>query len=209
VSHDLKAPLRGIDNVVTWIEEDHNHELSPKMREYIGLIKGRVNRAENLIRGILSYSRVGRETPDREEVDLNQLMIEILETVPTKPGIKIHVDKGLPVIWTERIPLQQVLTNLISNANNYHDKVPGWINVKFTRRRDHYLFTVEDNGPGIAKVYHDKIFMIFQTLHERDTVESTGVGLAIVRKVLTDRKQEIEVESEPGKGSKFSFTWPL
>jgi signal transduction histidine kinase len=209
VSHDLKAPLRGIDNVITWIEEDHHHELSPKLREYIGLIKGRVQRAENLIRGILSYSRVGRETPEREEVDLNQLMTEILETLPAKPGINVHVDKFLPTIWTERIPLQQVLTNLISNASNYHNKPGGWIKVKFEKTPEHYRFIVEDNGPGIAKNYHDKIFMIFQTLHERDTVESTGVGLAIVKKILDDRKQEIEIHSEPGKGSKFSFTWPL
>jgi signal transduction histidine kinase len=209
VSHDLKAPLRGIDNVATWIEEDHNHELSPKIKEYIGLIKGRVQRAENLIRGILSYSRVGRETPDREEVDLNQLIAEILETVPIKPFIELQVDKSLPTIWTERIPLQQVLTNLISNASNYHDKPDGWIKVKFKRNSDHYIFVVEDNGPGIAKSYHDKIFMIFQTLHERDTVESTGVGLAIVKKILDDRKQEIILDSEPGTGSKFSFTWPI
>jgi signal transduction histidine kinase len=209
VSHDLKAPLRGIDNVVTWIEEDHHPELSPKLREYIGLIKGRVQRAENLIRGILSYSRVGRETPEREEVNLNHLMTEILETLPARPGIKVYVDKLLPTIWTERIPLQQVLTNLISNASNYHNKPDGWIKVKFEKTPEHYRFTVEDNGPGIAKNYHDKIFMIFQTLHDRDTVESTGVGLAIVKKILDDRKQGIEIESGTGRGSKFVFTWPL
>jgi signal transduction histidine kinase len=209
VSHDLKAPLRGIDNVVTWIEEDHLTELSPKMREYLRLIKGRVNRAENLIRGILSYSRAGRETQEREEVNLKLLMDEIMETIQPKPGIRVIVDRDLPVIQAERIPLQQVLTNLISNASNYHDKSNGWIEVKFRKDPDHYEFTVADNGPGIAQVYHDKIFVIFQTLHERDTIESTGVGLAIVKKILTDRKQEIKIKSEPGKGSTFTFTWPL
>jgi signal transduction histidine kinase len=209
VSHDLKAPLRGIDNVVTWIEEDHLTELSPKLREYLRLIKGRVNRAENLIRGILSYSRAGRETPEREEVNLKLLMDEILETIQPKPGIRVIVDRDLPVIHAERIPLQQVLTNLISNASNYHDKSSGWIEVKFRKDVDHYEFAVADNGPGIAQVYHDKIFVIFQTLHERDTIESTGVGLAIVKKILTDRKQEIKIKSEPGKGSTFTFTWPI
>ena len=209
VSHDLKAPLRGIDNVVTWIEEDHNKELSPKMAEYIGLIKGRVVRAENLIRGILSYSRVGRDIPDRESVNVEQLILEVQENIQFKPGIRLIIEKGLPTLFTERIPLQQVFTNLISNANTYHNKKDGVIKVWGYRYSDHCEFFVRDNGPGIAKSYHDKIFMIFQTLHERDTVESTGVGLAIVRKILTDRKQEITIESEPGKGSTFSFTWPL
>lgn len=209
VSHDLKAPLRGIDNVVTWIEEDHNKELSPKMSEYIGLIKGRVVRAENLIRGILSYSRVGRETLERENVNVEQLILEIQENIKLKPGIKLTVEKGLPTLFTERIPLQQVFTNLISNANDYHDKKEGWIKVGARRRANHYEFFVEDNGAGIAKTYHDKIFVIFQTLHERDSQESTGVGLAIVKKILTERKQEVKVQSEPGKGSIFYFTWPL
>jgi signal transduction histidine kinase len=209
VSHDLKAPLRGIDNVVTWIEEDHSQELSPKMAEYIGLIKGRIVRAENLIRGILSYSRVGREAPEREEVNVEQLIREIEESIKLKPGIKLIVEKGLPVLFTERIPLQQVFTNLISNANNHHDKNDGWIKVGMYKRTTHHEFFVEDNGPGISKAYHDKIFLIFQTLQERDARESTGVGLAIVKKILTERKQEIEVASEPGKGSIFSFTWPL
>jgi signal transduction histidine kinase len=208
VSHDLKAPLRGIDNVVTWIEEDHNNELSPKMQEYLLLIKGRLIRAENLIKGILSYARVGREMPEREPVDLNALMDEIKENIPLHSGLVLNIQRGLPIILTERIPLQQVLSNLLSNAVKYHDKQQGKIKMYMHDKRDVYEFFVEDNGPGIAKHYHDKIFMIFQTLNERDSFESTGVGLAIVKKILDDRKQIIQVKSEPGKGSVFSFTWP-
>jgi signal transduction histidine kinase len=208
VSHDLKAPLRGIDNVVTWIEEDHDHELSPKVKEYIGLIRGRLTRSENLIQGILSYARVGREQPAKERVDLNQLFIDIQENMPLRPGIKLIVPPKLPVIFTERIPLQQVLSNLVGNALKYHDKNTGQIVVTFFDRKTHYEFEVKDDGPGIAKHYFDKIFVIFQTLQERDTVESTGVGLAIVKKILDDRKQTIQVSSSPGNGASFQFTWP-
>lgn len=208
VSHDLKAPLRGIDNVITWIEEDHSHQLPPKISEYIQLIKGRLLRAENMIRGILLYARVGKETPEREYIHLNLLLQDTVENIVIPPGVRIEIQKDLPEIYSERIPLQQVLSNLISNAAKYHDKPDGYIKVYVQNNTDYYEFFVEDNGPGISKTYHEKIFAIFQTLEARDSFESTGVGLAIVKKILDDRKLKITVNSELGKGTIFSFTWP-
>lgn len=208
VSHDLKAPLRGIDNVITWIEEDHSTELPPKISEYIQLIKGRLLRAENMIRGILMYARVGKQNPEREYINLNVLLQDIAENLMIRPGLKLEIQDGLPEIYSEKIPLQQVLSNLISNAIKYHDKEQGYIKVYLRSSPDHYIFFVEDNGPGISKTYHEKIFVIFQTLQERDSFESTGVGLAIVKKILDDRKQRITVTSEPEHGTVFSFTWP-
>jgi signal transduction histidine kinase len=207
VSHDLKGPLRGIDNVITWIEEDHEAELSSKLKEYLALIKGRVIRAENLIQGILSYARIGKEKMPREEVDVNELMEEIKEAMPMNQGIKIICER-LPVLYTERIPLFQVLLNLVNNAVKYHDKPGGTVKIYYREHADHYEFFVQDNGPGISETYHKKIFVIFQTLLERDSFESTGVGLAIVKKILDVRKQSIRIESTPGHGSTFSFTWP-
>jgi signal transduction histidine kinase len=208
VSHDMKAPLRGIDNVVTWIEEDHSQELSPKIKEYIQLIKGRLVRAENLIQGILSYARIGKEMQYVEEVNLQQLLADIRDNLSIRPGLTFNFERNLPIIRTEKIPLQQVLTNLIDNAIKYHDKAEGQISV-YTELYDHSIqFFVKDDGPGISKNYHDKIFVIFQTLTERDTFESTGVGLAIVKKILDDRQQKITLTSELGNGSIFSFTWP-
>jgi signal transduction histidine kinase len=208
VSHDLKAPLRGIDNVVTWIQEDHSHELTPKVAEYVQLIKGRLIRAENLIQGILLYARVGRELPAREEVDLNQLIHETIESIAPDTKLTIMVQDDLPVITTERIPLQQIISNLVSNAIKYHDKPNGKVEIRLQDKGSYLIFHVKDDGPGIDKIYHEKIFQIFQTLRERDSFESTGVGLAIVKKILDDRKQSIRVVSSAGKGSDFSFTWP-
>lgn len=207
VSHDLKAPLRGIDNVVSWIEEDHYDELSPKVKEYVGLIKGRLLRAENLIRGILSYSRVGKEIVEKEEVDVRELVKEILENTPVKNGTTIHIQPGIPTLLTERVPLMQVFSNLINNAIKYQTQTVGRLKIYYTEEIDHYTFFVEDDGPGIAPIYHEKIFQIFQTLNETDSFENTGVGLAIVKKILDDRKQEIKLISEPGKGAIFAFTW--
>lgn len=207
VSHDLKAPLRGIDNVITWIEEDHAQELTPKVHSYIQLIKGRVVRAENLIRGILSYSRASNEVLEKEEVNVNQLLLEIKDNLTINPQLTLEFQEGLPIFITEKLPLQQIFANLLSNAVKYHDKPDGKIRVYFEDRGSHFEFFVEDNGPGIARNYHQKIFMIFQTLQERDIFESTGIGLAIIKKMLDARNQKINIYSEPGKGSVFSFTW--
>jgi signal transduction histidine kinase len=204
VSHDLKAPLRGIDNVISWIEEDHGNEIPPKLTEYFQIIKGRLVRAENLILGILSYARVGKEKVEKEDVDINLLIDEITESLPPH---KIVVPQKLPVLFTEKLPLLQVFTNLIGNAIKHNDKTPGTIKIYYQDHETFCEFFVEDNGPGIASSYHDKIFVIFQTLQERDSVENTGVGLAIVKKILDERHQTIEVRSEPGQGSIFSFTW--
>ena len=207
VSHDMKGPLRGIDNVISWIEEDHGHELSPKVAGYLDMMKGRVKRGEHLIEGILSYARVGKEELHNEEVDVKTLIEEISESTNTKPGIKVVPHDNLPVIYTERVPLMQVFSNLISNAIKYHDKLKGTVRVYHRDMGAYYEFFVEDDGPGISRAYHDKIFKIFQTLHDRDSIESTGVGLAIVKKILEARGENIDLKSENGKGSIFSFTW--
>jgi len=208
VSHDLKAPLRGIDNVVTWIEEDHSFDLPPKVNEYLRLIKGRIIRAENLLKGILMYARAGREAPDREVVDVNDVLAEIRGDLGNFNGISLEIQKPMPTLFTQRVPLVQVFSNLIVNAFKYHDKKNGVVNVYWKEEGEYYHFFVSDNGPGIPESYHQKIFAIFQTLQERDTLESVGVGLAIVKKILDDRQLFISVTSEPGKGATFSFTWP-
>jgi signal transduction histidine kinase len=161
-----------------------------------------------MIRGILLYARVGKQNMEREYINLNVLLLDIMENLALRPGLRMEIQPQLPEIYSERIPLQQVLSNLISNAIKYHDKPDGYIKVYVRTAPDHYEFFVEDNGPGIARSYHDKIFAIFQTLQERDSFESTGVGLAIVKKILDDRKQKITVKSAPGKVTIFSFTWP-
>jgi signal transduction histidine kinase len=207
VSHDMKAPLRGIANVISWIEEDHDAELTPRIRDYLNLIKGRVVRAENLIGGILTYARVGKETRAVEPVDINALIDEVMEDIPVPHKFRLVKTTALPVIEAEKLPLFQVFTNLVSNAVKYNDKPECIVKIGHQESGDHYSFIVEDNGPGIESSYHEKIFVIFQTLQERDSFESTGVGLAIVKKILDERGESITVRSTPGAGSAFSFTW--
>ena len=208
VSHDIKAPLRGIDNVVTWIEEDHSFALPTKVNEYLHLIKRRLKRTESLLNGLLRYAKIGKHEAEVELIDVNELIDEIREYLPKRPGIELRVQPNLPILRSERLPLLQIFANLITNAVKYHDKESGHVKVYHKVARDHYQFFVEDNGPGIDKHHHEKIFVIFQTLDERHGEESTGVGLAIVKKILGDRSLDIKVVSESDKGSVFSFTWP-
>jgi signal transduction histidine kinase len=208
VSHDLKAPLRGIENITMWIQEDLQDELSPKMLEYIQLLVGRIKRMENLIQGILDLSKVGRTKQRVENVNVKELVGDVTEMLSPPPHLKISVQPQMPTFKTERILLQQVFSNLISNSIKYHDKKQGRIEVGCKDQGDHYLFNVKDDGSGIAPKYHDKIFQVFQTLKERDAFESTGVGLAIVKKILSEKKSSIKVFSEEGKGANFVFTWP-
>jgi len=207
VSHDLKEPLRGMYNLAHWIEEDFGKEMPPLLQGYIDKLKGRIYRMESLIRGLLEYSRVGREPVINERVDTKELVVEIVEAIVPKEFLV--KTKGLPVLITERIRLQQVFSNLIGNAVKYQGgKERGSIVISCKEARVHYQFTITDNGVGIEPEYHKKIFGLFQTLREKNQSESTGIGLSIVKKIIEDRKGQIWLRSEKGKGTSFFFTWP-
>jgi signal transduction histidine kinase len=208
VSHDLKAPLRGIDNVVSWIEEDHSLDLPEKVNSYLSLIKTRIVRAENLLKGILEYAHIGKEERRMEYVDVNELLMEVMDYIPSRACISLRVMPNMPLLFSERLPLLQIFINLIGNAMKYHDKGSGEIRVYCRANGRFYEFFVEDDGPGIDPNYHEKIFIIFQTLQARDNFESTGIGLAIVKKILDERNLSVAIDSQPGLGSTFRFTWP-
>jgi signal transduction histidine kinase len=207
VSHDLKAPLRGISNLVNWTMEDHGQELPETVLRNIELIGGRTIRLENMINGLLEYARIGRIRKTIEEVDVAQLLDELGELL-IPANFTLRVDPGMPVLLTERLRLEQIFSNLISNAVKYHHRDHGNISIHCKDLGAWYEFSVEDDGPGIKEEYHEKIFTIFQTLKERDAFESTGVGLAIVKKILEEQHAGIHVISAEGNGSKFVFTWP-
>ncbi|WP_281233150.1 sensor histidine kinase [Flavobacterium gelatinilyticum] len=204
VSHDLKAPLRGIYNVITWIEEDLSGELSPALKNYLNIIPQRTQRMEALINGLLDYARINRKTPP-ELVDTNLLVQEITQSIVPR-NFKLEIN-DLPEIFTERLKLEQVFSNLISNAVKYSNPQNGHIEIKCEKFMSIYEFSIKDHGIGIAKEYHQKIFEIFQTLREKNEMESTGIGLAIVKKIIDEQGEDIHVQSKLGEGTEFIFTW--
>jgi len=204
VSHDLKAPLRGIHNVITWIEEDYANQLSPQLKKYLTLIPKRTQRMEALINGLLDYARINRKTSP-EKIDSNLLVREMADSLVPR-NFTVHIDP-LPELYAERLKLEQVFANLISNAVKYTPQSDGVITITCRELPDQYEFSIQDNGTGIDPAYHTRIFEIFQTLREKDETESTGIGLAIVKKIIDERQETITVKSRPGEGAAFIFTW--
>ncbi len=209
VSHDLKAPLRAIGSLTQWISEDYADKFDEEGREHLRLLVGRTRRMDSLIDGILQYSRVGRVHEELVRVDLNLLLHEIIDSLGPHEAISVEVETSLPELRVEKTRIQQVFQNLISNAMKYIDKPQGEVRIGCIEENDDWKFYVRDNGPGIEERHFERIFHLFQTLAPRDRVESTGVGLALVRKIVEMHGGKVWLESAVGKGSTFYFTLPL
>jgi PAS domain S-box-containing protein len=207
-SHDLKAPLRGIANLALWTEEELGEAATATVREYIAKLRGRVHRMEALIDGILAYSRAGRVAAPPEPVAVARLVRDVVDLLSPPAGLRIEVPPDLPVLQAERAMLQQVFMNLIGNAVKHAGGPGGVVTVGWAREGDWFNFTVADDGPGIAPAFQDRIWGIFQTLAPRDKVEGTGIGLALVKKIVESRGGRVWLESAEGKGALFGFTWP-
>jgi len=208
VSHDLKAPLRAIANLSQWIEEDISDSLNDENRHQMKLLRGRVHRLEALLNGLLQYSRVGRIATEAELVDVKALLYEVLNSIAPPPQVTITIGSEMPTLLTQRLPMFQVFSNLLSNAIKHHDRLDAQVTISVVDKDQFYEFAVTDDGPGIAPQYHEKVFGIFQTLKARDQVENTGVGLAIVKKIIDSFAGDIHLESQEGQGATFRFTWP-
>ena len=209
-SHDLKAPLRVIDNASKWLEEDLAEHLTGENRENMELLRGRVGRMEKLLDDLLEYSRVGRKTDGRyaEVMTGDKLMADILALLAPPEGFTVKVSPVFAGIHIRRMPLQQILTNLIGNAVKHHHKKVGCIEVTVEDCGYYYVFSVKDDGPGIPAQFHEQVFKIFQTLKPRDQVEGSGMGLAMARKLIDAYGGTLALESADGQGSVFRFTWP-
>ncbi|HEY9597930.1 MAG TPA: ATP-binding protein, partial [Cyanophyceae cyanobacterium] len=208
VSHDLKAPLRAIANLSQWLEDDLQECLTEDTRHQMNLMRGRVHRMEALIDGLLKYSRIGRLYSELEIVDVEALLTEVIDSLSPPPNFTVQVESGMPTLLTQRLPLAQVFANLISNGIKHNHQTHGKIVISVSEDEDFYEFSVADNGPGIAPEFHEKVFVMFQTLEARDKVENTGVGLAIVKKILDEQGGKIFLESQLGEGCIFRFSWP-
>lgn len=207
-SHDLKAPLRAISNLSAWIEEDLGLHVSPDTQEQFKLMRGRVQRMEALITGLLEYSRVGGTDEMPEAVSTHNLLQDVIRSVPIPENFEVIIDPNMPTFVARRLRLSQVFINLISNAVKHHDRSDGTVKISVRALDQFYEFAVIDDGPGIAPAYHSKVFTIFQTLQPRDKAENTGVGLSIVKKMVEIEGGTVQIHSGVSQGSTFFFTWP-
>lgn len=206
VSHDLKAPLRAIGALADWLSADYTDKFDDEGKEHMRLLVSRVHRMGNLIDGILQYSRVGRVKETPVTADVGEVVQDVINLIAPPPNVTIIVENPLPTLVIEPTRIQQIFQNLLSNSIKYSDKPRCEIRIAFSDEDDHWKFSVSDNGPGIESRHFDKIFQLFQTLAPRDRIESTGVGLALVKKIVEMYGGRIWIESIPGKGSTFFFT---
>jgi signal transduction histidine kinase len=206
VSHDLKAPLRAVNQLAHWISSADTSDEENK--EYLNLLMGRIKRMDSLIDGILRYSRVGRKKEKEKQINLNALIRDVVESITPPDNIQVTIEDDLPSIVGSTTLIIQIFQNLISNAVKFMDKPYGEVRVGHIDKEKLWRFYVSDNGPGIEKKYFEKIFQIFQTLKPRDERESTGLGLTLVKKIVESHGGKISIESEMGKGTIFFFTLP-
>lgn len=209
-SHDLKSPLRAIQSLADFLEEDLNENLDEQSRRHFGLLRGRVKRMSRLLDSLLEYSRVGRQELEPETFDLKKVIEESASVVtPAKESVEI---KGnFEIIKTWKTPLEQVVRNLVDNAFKHSGGDECKVVVEYSISDDALRIVVQDNGPGVPLAYQERIFEMFQTLRSRDEVEGSGMGLALLKKIADSFGGSIEVDSNPDKqpGARFITTWPL
>lgn len=204
VSHDLKSPLRSIDALVNWIKEDNKDLFDQNSLKNFNLIETTLERMEQLISDVLHYSKVDVEDIKEIDIDLNHILEDIISVLYIPSHMNVKIQKTLPSIKGDKIKLRQVFENLLTNAIKFSDKSKGLIEIDFSAKENHYEFSIKDNGIGIDKKYHDKIFKIFHTLNK--SKDSTGIGLSIVKKIVGLHGGDIWLESELNNGTTFYFT---
>jgi signal transduction histidine kinase len=206
-SHDLKTPLRGIRMLVDWIGADHADQLDATGREYVALLAQRTTRMCNLVEAIHQYVSVGYEG-SRTTVDLRELVPEVVKRLHPPRDVQIRIADPLPQVQYDKYHMTQVFEHLLGNALKYADKPHACIVIRCSEEADSWRLSVTDNGPGIDKKYHRKVFEVFQTLAPKDECETAGMGLSIVRKIVESYGGTVWIESVLGEGTTVLFTLP-
>ncbi|WP_247236703.1 PAS domain S-box protein [Telluribacter sp. SYSU D00476] len=207
-SHDLQEPLRMITSFLQLLQKKYADQLDPTGQEYINYAVEGAGRMKKLITDLLEYSRLNNKMTRQEEVDLNEVVSEVVQNFQPQidqHGARVQVEP-LPVVRSVRLYMVQLFQNLISNAIKYRSDDAPEITISLREEQHDWIVGITDNGIGIDKKYHDKIFILFQRLHLRNDYSGTGIGLAICKKIMDKTGGRIWVESEAGKGSTFYFT---
>jgi len=207
-SHDLKSPLRAIELLVTWITEGLEGYDKNSVQENLELLGKRTARLNRLLDDLLAYSRAGRKVGTHRPTDSHALVLDVVQLLNPPDGMSITIEGQLPTFNTHPAPLEQVFRNLIGNAIKHHPGPDGRIVVACEESGDSYTFSVKDDGEGIPNEYEERVFEMFQTLKSRDQVEGSGMGLAIVNRIVQWQRGRVWFEAGlDGRGTTFKFQW--
>jgi signal transduction histidine kinase len=210
-SHDLQEPLRMVAAYTQLLSERYTGKLDENADKFLGYASEGALRMQVLVKDLLAFSRVGRNCPPRDNIDCNAVMKEVLQSLASaiqESGAVVNCAE-LPTVWADHTQMTQVFQNLIGNAIKFREKAPPIVSIEVEKAEQHWLFSVKDNGIGIAPEYAENIFVAFQRLHARSEYPGNGIGLAIVKKIIEPYGGKIWVESQAGAGSTFKFTLPL
>ena len=206
VSHDLKSPLRSMSTLLTWLQEDCEGFLNDDLKNSFSLVFKKIDKMDLLINGILKYASVDKVVQETKSINLNKVLNDVLETIDVPENVIINKKTILPTVQGDNFRLFQLFQNLISNAIKYNNKEEKIIIINSVEKNNFWEFSFQDNGIGIAKKYHKKIFEVFQMLEESEN--SSGVGLSIVTKIIDFYGGKIWINSVINEGTTFYFTLP-
>jgi len=209
-SHDLKAPMRGIRQLVNWINSDPNNTFSERTQRHLGLLDGRVARLQGLLSSLLDYSRVGRRGTKVETFEPQACLQDVWSLLSPPEGFEFEIKNIIPELTTDKAAFEQVMMNILGNSIKHHDQKRGHITLDAVAEDHYFKFSIADDGPGIEPRFHDKIFEMFQTLKPRDEVEGSGMGLSLVKKAIEQLGGRLSIVSEPetSRGTVFEIYWP-
>lgn len=207
-SHDLKAPLRGIMQLSSWIEEDIEDFANDETKNNLKLLMNRTFRLEKLLEDLLNYSRIGRKKGDITLIDSKETVLNIFDLQDSPDNVTLICQKDMPTFRTRIAPFETILRNLIGNAIKHNSATGCVITINVQEYSEYYEFSVKDDGKGIPVEYHEQIFELFKTLQPRDEVEGSGMGLSIIKKLLSYQNCTIKIKSDGKNGACFIFTWP-
>ncbi|WP_438464709.1 CHASE domain-containing protein [Marinomonas sp. PE14-40] len=208
VSHDLKAPLRGIDQLASWIEEDIDANKMEDVPKHLTAIRQRIYRLEKLLIDLLEYSKVGRHEEKLTQVNSQELIENVFMLNAPSNACKLSFNSPFPKELAVTAQFELIIRNLIGNAIKHSNRENLHLEFNCAEQTDVFTFSIKDNGPGIETKHFDQIFKMFKTLEPRDKVEGSGMGLALIKKVVNTYGGRVYVTSELGQGSTFYFDWP-
>ena len=209
LSHSIKTPLYGINQISQWLQEDYKDVLNKDVVELLKLLNLRVEKVNGLINNLLQYTNIKKENQKIYKTDLNEVIKNILQFMPIPENIQIIFTSNFPSLKIEKRYIESIFFNLIDNSVKYMDKPKGYIEIGMIELKKQYLFFVKDNGPGIEEKYHEKVFDMFQSLNEDTSIENLGVGLSLTKKIIEIHGGVIKLESRSGEGTSVFFTLPI
>lgn len=204
-AHDIKSPLNSINMLLTIIEDELGENKNNEISQCIEMVKDASERSKRIIDGILEYSRIGLTNLDMKEIDIGKICTELATQYGSKNKVEITIQGKLPIVIYAEIPMIQIFDNLINNAIKHNNKPTCKIEISCKEKPEYYVLSVADNGPGIAESQREKIFDLFENLRTKKE-NSTGIGLAIAKKLIIETNDRIWVDTSKNQGARFNFT---